>query len=139
MYLVVDPNVLISALIMKGNASRVFSLNSIIQKFDLIAPNFLILEVGRNTERIAKKTHFSQEEIEEQVEFLMSEITIIPDEEYRHKLLEARQLLKEHEKDVTYLALALAFNCKIFSGDKTLKELIPEMVFTPREILEGFF
>lgn len=139
MYLVVDPNVFISALIMKGNASKIFSLNYVIKKFDLIAPNFLILEVGKHTEKIAKKTHFSQEEIEEQVEFLMGQITIISDEEYTNKMYEARQLLREHEKDVPYVALALAFNCKIFSGDKTLKEIIPDMILTPREILEGFY
>ena len=101
--------------------------------------NLLILEVGKHTERIAKETHFSQEEIEEQIEFLMSEITIIPDEEYNDKFEEARRLLKEHKKDAPYVALALAFNCKIFSGDKTLRELIPDMVLTPRQILDEFF
>lgn len=139
MYLVVDPNVFISALIMKGNSSKVFSLNSIIQKFDFIAPNFLILEVGKHTERITNKTHSSQNDIEEQVEFLLNEITIIPDDEYKNKLEEARQLLKEHKKDAPYVALALAFNCKILSGDKTLKELVPDMVFTPRQVLDEFY
>jgi|SRR3989344_3760497 len=138
MYLVVDPNVVISAVIKKGNISEIFSINSIIKKFDLIAPNFLVLEFGKNTRKIMEKTHFSEELMKEEVEFVFSQITFISDEEYKDKLAEAKEILKGHEKDIPYLALALAFNCKIFSGDKILKSLISDKVKTPKELLEEF-
>lgn len=138
MYLVVDPNVVISAIITKGNASNVFSLNSINKKFNFIAPNFLFIELGKHTERIMRETHFSEEILNEEVEFVMSQITFILEEEFSNYTEKAREILKGHEKDVPYLALALAFNCRIFSGDKELKSIIPNIVITPRELLEEF-
>ncbi len=138
MYLVVDPNVVISALIKRGNSSIIFSLNSILRKYNFIAPNFLFLEIGNHTTKIMRKTHFSDEEIENEVKFVLNQITPIPDEEYKNKENEARQILKEHEKDVPYLALALAFNCKILSGDKVLKSIIPDKIITPKELLDSF-
>lgn len=138
MYLIIDPNIVISALIRKGNVSEIFSLNSILKKFEFIAPNFLIIELGKHTKKIMEKTHFSEELIKEEIEFILSQITFISDNEYNEKTREAKEILKEHEKDVPYLALALAFNCNIFSGDKVLKSLIPDKVKTPREVLEEF-
>jgi len=35
-----------------------------------------------------------------------------------------------------YLALALKFECPIFSGDRTLKRLTPVKVLSPREVLK---
>ncbi|RJS69154.1 hypothetical protein CW713_05800 [Methanophagales archaeon] len=46
----------------------------------------------------------------------------------------AKRLLSTHPKDVPYLALALKFNCPIFSGDKTLKRLSPVKVLSPKEV-----
>lgn len=124
--------------IKKGNVSEIFSINSIIKKFDLIAPNFLILEFGKNTKKIIEKTHFSEELMKEEVEFVFSQITFISNEGYKDKLAEAKEILKRHEKDIPYLALALAFNCKILSGDKVLKTIIPDKVRTPKELLDEF-
>lgn len=138
MYLVVDPNVVISALIKKGSVSEVFSLNFIFEKFKFIAPNFLIQEVGKHTIKIMNKTHLSKEMIDETLGIVTEQITFIAEEEFSHKNEEAQKILKEHEKDVPYLALALAFGCKIFSGDKVLKSIIQDKVLTPKELLEKF-
>jgi len=56
-------------------------------------------------------------------------------------LPKAKEMLLHHLKDIQYLALALRFNCPIFSGDKTLKELLSISdikVFSPREMLSKF-
>src|SRR3989344_884381 len=103
MDLVADPNVVISALIKKGNVSEVFSLNFILEEFRFIAPNFLILEVGNHTEKIMKNTHLSQELLKEELELIMEQIVFIPEEKFKHKTEEARTILKGHEKDVPYL------------------------------------
>jgi predicted nucleic acid-binding protein len=42
MILVVDANIFFSALISKGKTFRVFAINSITEKFELLAPGFLI-------------------------------------------------------------------------------------------------
>ena len=132
MYLVIDPNVIISAVIKKGNISEIFSLNYIIKKFNFIAPNFLILELGNHTAEILEKTYFSEKIMKEELEFVLSQITYIPDEEFNNKFAEAKKILKGHEKDIPYLALALAFNCNILSGDKTFKSIVPDRVKTPK-------
>ncbi|MBI2449348.1 hypothetical protein HYV49_03555 [Candidatus Pacearchaeota archaeon] len=139
MFIVVDSNVVISAVLNRGNLLNIFIKNFSEKVFNFIAPNFLILEVGKHTEKIAKKTKFSDDEVLEMLEFVCGQITFVPDEYFKDNLEEARKILKEHEKDVPYLALALAFKCKIFSGDKVLKSIIPDRIKTPRELLDEFY
>ena len=138
MFIVVDSNVVISAALNKGNSLNVFLENFRNKKFDFIAPQFLFIEVGKHTNKIAGKTNFSFEESQEMLEFIISQIRFIQDDEFKDKLEEARKMLEHHNKDAHYLALALDFNCKIFSGDKTLKSIIPSKVITPKELLEEF-
>ncbi len=138
MFIIIDSNTVISAVLNKGNLLNIFIKNFSERKFKFIAPNFLILEVGKHTEKIAKMTKFSNEEVFEILEFVFGQITFIPDEYFKNYLEEAGEILKSHKKDSHYLALALAFNCNILSGDKTLRALIPDKVITPRELLERF-
>ena len=70
---------------------------------------------------------------------MLKQITFIPEEQFKDKIKEARIILKNHEKDVPYLALALKLNCKIFSGDKILRNIIPDKVVTPLELLKEFY
>jgi predicted nucleic acid-binding protein len=135
---VVDANVVISAVLNRGNSLNVFIHNSEKKKFDFIAPQFLINEVGKHTKKIAEKTNLPFEDAVEMLEFVIDQISFIQDEEFIDKMAEVRGILKEHGKDAHYLALALKKNCKIFSGDKVLKSIVPEMVVTPKELLEGF-
>lgn len=134
--LVVDSNVVISAALNRGNSLNVFLQNFEKDMFEFIAPQFLIIEIGKHTDKIAKKTNLSFNESSEVLTFIIDQITFYQDNEFSDKIKEARVMLKEHGKDVHYLALALAKNCDIFSGDKTFRDLCPEKVKTPRELLE---
>ena len=136
MLIVADFNVVFSAVLGAGHSSQIFELNAKTHKFQFIAPLLLMIELGKHTERIAAMAKLSIEELQEALQFVSDQIEFISDEEYKSKIEEARQILKWHEKDVAYLALALRFNCKILSGDKTFKELCPDKVKNPREILE---
>ena len=137
-FLVVDVNVIISAVLGIWNSSKVFELNAKERKFKLFAPEFLYVEINKHTEKIAKKTKLSQEEVREALNFIMEQIDFISYEEFKDKFKEAKESLKEHEKDIYYLALALKLKCNIFLGDKTFKQLCPSLVKTPKEILEEF-
>ncbi|MEK6878361.1 MAG: PIN domain-containing protein [Nanoarchaeota archaeon] len=139
MILVVDPNVIISAVLNIGNSLNVFILNKIIKKFDFVAPEFLFIELGKHTEKLAKKSRFTLDNAKEIIEFLIKEIEIIPEYQFKDKFEDARKILKEHQKDVPYLALALKLNCDIFSGDKILKKLIPNRVVNPKEMLDKIY
>jgi len=131
---VVDANVVISSLIMHGVLSSVFLSNNILKKFEFIAPEFLLEEVKKHKARILKITKLSEQEFEDAYEFLLSEITFIRAEEFSEFLSKARHLAP-HEKDVPYVALSVAFNCPIFSGDKGLIKSKLNVV-SPRKLLD---
>ena len=136
---VVDVNVVISAVFNKGDSLNVFFWNALYNKFNFIAPQFLYIELGKHTDRIARETKYSLLEATKILKFVIKQIKFVSDTEFSDKIEEAKKILKGHEKDVPYLALALKFNCIIFSGDKELKRLIPDKVKTPKELLEEFY
>ena len=81
-FLVVDVNVVISAILGVGNSSKVFELNMKEKRFKLVAPEYLYIELGKHTERIARKTNYSLEEAQWVLEFIVSQITFISDEKF---------------------------------------------------------
>ena len=92
----------------------------------------------KNKDEILKKSHLSKEDFELLLSILETKIETIPLEEFASFFSKAESLLGNHLKDVPYFALALKLNCKIFSGDKTLKKLFPDIVKNPQEILIEF-
>lgn len=134
--LVVDSNVVISCLLRRGVPYKVFSLNSLFKKFELIAPEFLWVEVEKHWKEILKETKLSVEEVREVIGFLKSKIDIIPAVQFLELLPKAKQILPKHTKDALYLALALKFSCPIFSGDKKLKKQSKIEILSPRKTLD---
>jgi len=134
--LIVDSNVVISCLLRKGIPYKVFLLNFLFEKFKLIAPEFLWVEVEKHKEELLKETKLPAEEFEEILEFLREEIDIIPAVQFLELLPKAKEILPTHTKDALYLALALKFNSPIFSGDKRLKKQSSVKILSPREILD---
>ncbi|MFC1682082.1 PIN domain-containing protein [Nanoarchaeota archaeon] len=139
MYLVVDVNVVISSLLSQGDSFEVFALNKIFNKFDFVAPEFLLIEFEKHKKEIIRRSKLEKGKAQEVIDFIIGEITFVPDSQFRDKLEEAREILKDHEKDVPYLALALKLNCEIFSGDKVFKAICKDRVKNPKEILEVFY
>jgi predicted nucleic acid-binding protein len=135
---VVDVNVILSSLISKGNSLKVFSLNALFNKFEFVAPEFMLVELEKHKEEFFKRSKLSKQAFEEVLDFILGQITIIPESEFSELISKAKELLSEHLKDVQYLALALKLGCPIFSGDKVLKELSPAKIFSPKEMLEKF-
>jgi len=79
MLLVVDANVVFSALIREGSTLRLLEFNSIFKIIELVAPEFLWDEIEEHKEEIIKKSKLSEEELEKVLGFIMSEIKAIPD------------------------------------------------------------
>ncbi len=138
MFVVVDVNVIISSFFSKGDSLNVFVLNSIFNKFDFVIPDFFLVELNKHTERIQRKSKLSNEEIVKIAEFVMRHISVISQSEFEEFLPKAREIAKNHLKDVPYIALSLKLNCPIFSGDRVLKEIYPN-VFPPKEMLERLY
>ncbi|MFV9676689.1 MAG: PIN domain-containing protein [Methanosarcinales archaeon] len=138
MLLVVDANIVFSALIRRGKPLRVFELNKLLMKFEFIAPEFLFFEVGKRMDKILKLTDLSKEEFITVFSFIKKELELIPLETFEDKADEAKER-SPHLKDMPYVALSLKFDCKILSGDKGIKECLPERVIIPSEAVRILF
>jgi len=68
MLLVVDANVVFSALIREGVTLRLFEFNSIFEIFELFAPEFIWEEIEEYKDKIIKKSKLSEEELERVLE-----------------------------------------------------------------------
>lgn len=136
MRLVVDVNVVLSSLLKKGTSFRVFALNSILRKFEFITPDFMISEFEKHRTDILHKSALSEDVFDDVLELIFEQVEIIPSEEFGSLVPTAMKHLGSDSKDVPYLALALRFNCEIFSGDKELRKLSPVKVYSPKELLK---
>lgn len=132
MLLVVDVNVVFSALVNKGKSFEVFEANNIFNVFGFIAPEFLFSELGKRIDKLLSQSKLTKEELSEVFSFIKKEINLIPFSEFSDKLPEA---IKLNFKDSPYLALALKLNCPILSGDKGLKEQTKIKILSPSEAL----
>lgn len=118
MLLVIDANELFSLLIKGSKEAREILLSNRIQ---LIAPEFILIEFSNNKEEILSKTHRTKEEFEIFLSVLEDRIEIIPKNEFEKFMPGALRILPSHIKDAEYLALALKYNCPIWSEEKLLK------------------
>lgn len=135
MLLVVDANVVISALASKGVSRKVFLLNSLSKRIELIAPELLFKEVNKRKESLIKEVGISEEEFDKVLRFLIKNIDFIPASEFVKFLPKANEICPDPD-NVEYVALALAFDCGIFSGDPDLKKVEGVKAYSPRELLD---
>ena len=116
MKLVVDANVLISALIKNSGARKVL-LNP---ANELYVPEYIVQEIYAYIDVISKKNGLSREENLRALEILLKYCKQVPPAFYLDKLGEAVKIMKRiDEKDAQYLALAMSFqNDGILSEDR---------------------
>ena len=131
MIAVVDANELF-ALLIKGSKEAKELLVS--EKLRLIAPEFLLVEFSNNKEEILSKTHRTEEEFLEVLSIIRDRIKFVPGEEFKDFIPIARKLFPEHPKDAPYLALALTYNCLLWSEEKLLKKQSSIKVFNTAEL-----
>lgn len=137
MRLVVDTNILISALI--SDSSVVYNIlrNPLITFY---IPDFGIAEVERYRETILKKlkrkSGFNKVDLDYAILILMRNIKIVPFEYYQNNYKYAYNVMKDIDaKDTTFIALALTLKCSVWSNDKHFKMQDKVMVYTTEELL----
>ncbi len=136
MKVVVDSNVVVSALITRGVAFEVFKANSMLLKYEFYAPDYMIFEIMNHRDEIMSDAQIPENSFTDALGFLFNEMSVIPKEEFKEHMPKALEVLSGHEKDAPYLALSLKLDCLIFSGDKKFQRLCPEKVKTPRQLLD---
>ena len=125
----------ISALASPGITRKVFLFNSLVKRFEFIAPELLMREVRKREGSLIKEVGISKEEFDRVLAFLIEEIEFIPAKEFVRFLSEAERICRD-PKNKEYVALSLAFNCGIFSGDPDLRGIEGIKVYSPRELLD---
>jgi predicted nucleic acid-binding protein len=129
MKLVVDANVLFSALIKQGKTAELLLDLSM----NLYTPKFILDEFEKYRQEIIAKTKRSEEEFAEIFDMFKGIIHVVPEEEFVKYLKEAEKISPD-SKDIMYFALALKLNCPIWSNDKRLKNQDKIKVYSTEEL-----
>ena len=131
MDLVVDANVIFSALI-KDNFSYYLLFSG---RFHLFTPEYIFTELEKHKEEILDKTERKTEEFFRLLDVLKRRITIVPLEELTEYVDRAEKISPD-SGDMAYFALALKFNCPIWSNDKKLKQQDKIKVYPTHELVK---
>ena len=115
---IVDANIILSALV-GGEITDIL----LSPKLEPIAPELLFVEVRKHKEEIKRKSCLSETEFEVLFAILEKRIAVVPALEFIDKFQEAEQLLKGHQKDAPYIALALKLQCPFWTYEKRLQKI----------------
>jgi predicted nucleic acid-binding protein len=130
MKLVIDANIVISCLISGGISEIVFS-----PKLELYAPELLFTEMRKHKQEIISKSSLLEEDIDLLLLLIEKQVTIVSKIEFLSEILQAEAVLREHKKDIPYVALALHLKCPIWSYEKRLDNIKGIEIFTTQEII----
>lgn len=136
MFVVIDANELFSLLIKGiGKSEAIFFSD----KIKLIAPEFLLIEFSKHKKEILSKTHRSEEDFFELLSIFERRITFISKREFKGFISKAFKLFPDHIKDIPYLALAMKFDCVLWSEEKLLKNQLRVKVLNTDELFSFIF
>lgn len=133
MDLVVDANILFSALIKDGGTAKVMFRDEL----HLFAPEFLLEEFSKHEQTILKKTHREEEGFQRLINILSRRIIFIPRDEFEKFMPEARDVSPDPD-DTPYFGLAILVGADIWSNEKRLKEQDEIKVWSTGELIEKF-
>ena len=133
MYLVVDANILIAALI-RDSTTRKLLLS---EKFELVAPEFLAGEIDKHIAEISKKAKVEKAELRSLILQLLktSKIRAYKPESFAGKMKDAIAISPD-KYDSPYFALALHLRCPIWSNDKKLKNQSEVTILSTKEVMQ---
>ncbi len=131
MKLVVDSNIIFSALIKKSTTRNII-LSDI---FDLYAPEYIFTEITKHKELMLKKSKIREEDFDALLLLLQKHIHLVSKDEYNEKMAMAEDILKNIDiTDSPFLALALALNCSIWSNDGHFKQQNEARAYATKEL-----
>ncbi len=134
MDLVIDANILFSALIKSGKTEEIIFEEDL----HLFAPEFIFEEFGKYKDLILEKTERTTEEFEELLLILKKKIKTIPNEDTEKFIKIAREISPD-KNDVDYIALALKLKCPLWSNDKELKKQDAILVYSTEDLVKLFY
>ena len=131
MLLVVDANILFAAAIKDSKtAELMFS-----DELELIAPEHIFSEFNKYRQEILEKTERSSEDFDRFMFILWNRIGIVPHDETKEFTTGGGEISPDPD-DVQYFALALKYDCTIWSNDGRLKEQSAVQVLTTGDVVK---
>ena len=133
MELIVDTNIIISALIREGITRKLLFF----APFEFYYVPYAKSEISNHMSEVIRKSNLDDEAFQYLMDTLFSEIQLIePDiiKPYKEKAIEIMSSIDVY--DAPFIALALHLNCPIWSNDKHLKQQNHIKVYSTREIME---
>ena len=136
MKLVVDTNVVISALV-KNGFLRDFIINKN-SSFELITPAYIFSEINKYKDYICKKADINEKQFYFLLVTIFKYIQVINPIYYNSYLNEADKIIGHiHKTDVPFIAVALSLNCPVWSDDKHFKKQKRVKVLTTKDMLKS--
>lgn len=121
MIFVIDSNIVFSALL-NPNSTVGEVLFDIQNQFEFYAPEFLVTEIEKYSDKIAKYTKLNDENLKVVKTSVLSSIRLISEELISESSWnKAIELTKNiDENDTPFVALSIELNTKLWTGDKKL-------------------
>lgn len=117
MILVVDTNVIISALLRQSITQEILFYYASI----CYTPEYVKQEIERHKKEIMDRSNYDEETFNTILSLIFSRITIVPEDQYRSYKEEVLKFTP-HDKDWPFLALAMHLDAKLWTYDLPLKE-----------------
>ena len=119
MKLVVDANVVISALIADSKTRELI----VTLEPDLFTPEFVHDEIGNYEELIVEKSGMTPDRVAQFIDLLFRYIEVVPASEFYPYIEQAEEAIGDTDPDdVLYLACALATDADVWSDDSDFEE-----------------
>lgn len=136
MILIVDTNILISALIKDAATRRlVVEIDA-----DLYTPETTLKEILKHTGLIQRKSGLPKKDLTALIDTLLSYLSVVPERDLADHLPQATKLLGQFDPDdAVFLAAALSRpDSAIWSNDADLKQQHKVPVYTTQELITTF-
>jgi predicted nucleic acid-binding protein len=134
MILIVDANIIISALIRESKSRELLTISP----FTLYSPDTLLDSIEKYKDEFTEKSGLSTEDFETLLNFILEKVTIVKKEEYKSKLEQADEIMSHIDvEDVNYIALALSReNDGIWSDDAHFQKQDKIKVYKTEDIVK---
>jgi len=131
MQLVVDTNVLISALLVKSKTYEIIVFGDL----ELLVPEYSLEEIEKHKDELCKRMGVSRDEFNLALGLILSHVTVIPRHYYHEFETRAMSISPDHT-DFPFFALALAKQIPFWTNETRLKKQNAVAVYNTEEILE---
>jgi len=131
MQLVVDTNVIISALLAK---SRTFEL-IVLGDLDLFVPDYSLQEIENHSEELVGRMGVSKEEFSLVLGIILSHVTVVNRQSYTKFESHAKNICPDPD-DFAFFALALSMKIPLWTNDAKLKKQNEIRIYNTKDLIE---